>query len=337
MKFSVLIAPNKITIMDKETPRLQDGESLIRVRATGLCGTDVMVYHGELKPSIMPITNGHESAGIVERIRSASNRFKPGDSVFFRGSWGCGCCEFCNTGRAQLCKNRKMLGVDIDGTMAEYVVIPISQLFHLSDNVSFIEAQSLVGVSCALNLTHSISVHLGMNAVIFGPGHNGLIILQLLRHLGFDKIIMVTGHRKNRARLAMELGADIAITYDDPALHDKIYSLIPEGPDIAIEASGSTFAVNQCVHVVRKRGHILVFSIYHKNMDNFLVREFYNKGITVTGVKGAADYYQDAEKLLHRGIVKISPLVTHRYPLEETDKAFRMFSDPDAIRIIVEN
>lgn len=337
MKASVLKEVNRIECVEKPIPELGDGEALIRVKASGLCGTDVMVYNGGITPAIMPITNGHEAAGIIESIRGTSNGFKTGDAVTFRGSWGCGHCEFCNTGRGQLCKDRKMLGVDINGTMAEYVAIPTSQLFHLSDNVSFGDAQSIVGISCALNLTHHISVHIGMNAVIFGPGHNGLIILQLLRNLGFDKIVMIVGHRANRAKLALELGADEVIPYDDADLVKKVTDIIPGGPDVAIEASGSTKALNQCISVVKKSGQVLVFSIYHSDMDEFHVRELYNKGVTITGIKGAADYYADAEQLLHRDVVKIEPLITHRFSIEEADTAFKMFKDPDAIRITVEN
>lgn len=337
MKASRLTEKDHIEYAERPEPILKEGEALIKVRATGLCGTDVMVYHGGIRPAKMPITNGHEAAGIIMRINGDGRGFQIGDRVFFRGSWGCGACEFCRSGRGQLCRDRKMLGVDIDGTMAEYVAIPVSQLFHLSDNVPFSSAQSIVGISCALNLIHRIPVSAGMNAVIFGPGHNGLIILQLLRHLGFDKIIMIVGHRENRTKLALELGADLTIAYDDECLKEKVEELIPDGPDVAIEASGSTAALNQCISVVKKSGQVLVFSIYHSDMDGFHVRELYNKGITITGVKGAADYYADAEKLLSEGVVQIEPLITHRFPLQDTDLAFQTFHSADAIRIIVEN
>lgn len=337
MKASQLTAVNHIEIIEKDMPELQDGEALIQVRSTGLCGTDVLVYNGSLKPAKMPITNGHEAAGMIAKIRGDGGSFHKGDAVTFRGSWGCGHCEFCRSGRGQLCRSRRMLGVDIDGTMAEYVAIPVSQLFHLSANIPFSSAQSIVGISCALNLMHRIPVHIGMNAIIFGPGHNGLIILQLLRSLGFDKIIVIVGHRKNRAKLAVELGADATITYDDPELKEKVEDIIPGGPDVAIEASGSTAALNQCIDVVKKGGLIPVFSIYHNDMDGFHIQELYNKGISITGVKGAADFYADAERLLSRGVLKIEPLISHRYTLTETNTAFQSFQNPDAIRVIIEN
>nr|WP_277602951.1 alcohol dehydrogenase catalytic domain-containing protein [Dysosmobacter acutus] len=318
-------------------PALRDGQALVRIRATGLCGTDVMVYEGGLPPRKLPITNGHEAAGTIEEIRGESFGFRVNDAVFFRGSWGCGRCEYCLSGAAQLCRERRMLGVDIDGTMAEYAVIPTAQLFHLSEKIPFSDAQSLIGISCGLNLVHRIAEPAGKTAVIFGPGHNGLIILQLLRHAGFGRIVVVVGHRENRARLAMELGADKTVAYDDPRLEETIDSLIPDGPDIAVEASGSVTALKQCIHIVRKSGQVLAFSIYRGDADQFPVREFYNKGITVTGVKGAADCYREAEELLRRGAVRIDPLITHRFPLEKTAEAFAAFHDPEAIRIIVEN
>ena len=336
MKATILTAPGQLAVVEKEVPVLQDGQALVRIRSTGLCGTDVMVYEGSLPPRKLPITNGHEAAGVIKGICGDPHGFSVNDAVFFRGSWGCGQCEYCRSGRAQLCRERSMLGVDIDGTMAEYAVIPTLQLFPLSEKIPFSDAQSLIGISCGLNLVHRIPEPAGKSAVIFGPGHNGLILLQLLRHAGFDRIIVVVGHRENRARLAMELGADGTVAYDDPGFQKTMESLLPEGPDVAVEASGSVAALKQCIHTVRRSGQVLVFSIYRSDADQFPVREFYNKGITVTGVKGAADYYREAEELLRRGIVRIDPLITHRFPLEKTAEAFSAFHDPEAIRIIIE-
>ncbi|MHB8916700.1 MAG: zinc-dependent alcohol dehydrogenase [Desulfocucumaceae bacterium] len=336
MKAAVLYGPRDLRIEEVSDPQLSDGEALIRLKSVGICGTDLMVYQG-LHKSSLPVIQGHEYAGTIAGVRGESGGFTAGDRVFARGSWGCGSCNWCMSGLPALCSGRRMLGISVNGCMAEYVKVPTSTLFRLPDTVRFEEAQSLVTVACAVNLANKLRPRLGMNAVVFGPGHTGLIIMQVLKLMGVDKVVVVGGRRESRLQLAGKLGADLALSGHDPQLYQKIERFIPQGPEVVVESSGSGDALKQAVKVVSAGGTVAAFSIYGRPIDGFEAKEFYNKEISIFGVKGAGNCYLDASRLLEKRGVQINPLVSHVFKLEETVRAFEMMSDraSDALRILI--
>lgn len=336
MKAAVLRKPYEIKIEDVPKPEIHDGEALVRVKSVGICGTDVLVFKGLYKNKF-PIIPGHEFSGIVEEIRGGTRGIKAGDKVYSKGSWGCGKCEFCLSGRQALCKDRVMLGVSANGCMAEYVKVDSSVLYPLSDEVSFDDAQSIVSISCAINLTTKLKYKLGMNVVVMGPGHNGLIIMQVLRHIGADNIVVIGGSRESRIKLASDLGANLALSGKDPGLMEKIKKLMPDGPDVVIESTGSAQAINQAVSIVKTGGTVMAYSIYPGPLENFQINELYNKDISIFGVKGAGNYYEDAERLLQKKAIQIKPIISHNFSLDETQRAFEVMADKtsDAIRVVI--
>lgn len=336
MRAAVLNKPYEINIEDVPRPEISEGEALVRVKSVGICGTDVLVYKGLYKNKF-PIIPGHEFSGIVEEIRGGARGLKAGDRVYSRGSWGCGKCEFCLSGQQALCKDRIMLGVSTNGCMAEYVKVKSSILYPLSDEVSFDDSQSIVSIACAINLITKLKYKLGMNVVVLGPGHNGLIIMQVLRHIGANHIVMVGGSRESRIQLASDLGADLALSRKDPELMEKIRKLMPEGPDVVIESSGSAESINQAISMVKTGGTVMAFSIYSRPLDNFQINELYNKDISIVGVKGAGSYYEDAERLLQKKAIQIKPIISHNLSLDDTLKGFELMSDKtsNAQRIVI--
>ncbi|MBC7335058.1 MAG: alcohol dehydrogenase catalytic domain-containing protein, partial [Clostridia bacterium] len=156
MKALVLTAYKQLEIQDVPTPEPGAGEILVRVRACGICGSDVHGFDGSTGRRRPPIIMGHEASGVVAKIGDGVSRFRPGDRVTFDSTIYCGRCEFCRQGRINLCENRRVLGVSCaeyrqDGAFAEYVVVPEHIAYRLPDSVSFEQAALIEPLSVALH------------------------------------------------------------------------------------------------------------------------------------------------------------------------------------------
>jgi len=322
MKAAVLHKPLNLKVENVPEPKVGIGEAIIEVKSIGICGTDVLVYKGLHKNTLFPIIQGHEFTGIIKELSGETYGFKPGDRVSSKGSWGCGACQ---------------LGITANGCMAEFVKVPTDIIFRLPDNVSFEEGQSLIGVSCAIHLTERFNVKIGMNAVIIGSGHAGLIIMQVLKHLGIDRMVMIGGKRKKRLNIAAKLGADLCLLSGDPELSEKIKNFLPKGPDIVVESSGSGEALNLAVQLVKAGGAVFAFSIYGDPVNKFQAEELYYKEISIIGVRGAGNCYEDAARLLEKKVVKIMPMITNTFSLEDTNKAFKTVVEraANSLRVII--
>lgn len=334
MKAAVLHGPRDLRVEAVDVPALVPGEVLIKVEAAGICGTDVHVYEGALR-SKLPVIPGHEFAGII--AESKSDRMKPGTRVFARGSWGCGRCEWCAQGLPARCKDRKMLGRSVDGAFAQYVRVPANVVYPLPAEVSFDEAQSLVTVACAVHAVQRAGGSFGEDAIVVGPGHAGLLVLQVLKAAGYDKVAVVGGTRPLRLRIAKELGADLTVLASDPQMEAALAELIPDGAGVVVETSGSPRGLELALKLVRVGGTVVVFSIYDGPMERFDPGIFYEKEVSVVGSKGAGNCYREAIRLLETGRVVVSPLITHRLPLERAAEGFALMTDrgADAVRVVI--
>ncbi len=337
MRALVCEQPGSLKVCDVPVPVLEDGEALVRVKCVGLCGTDALIVDG-LHPAKMPTIPGHEAVGLVEKLQGDCGGLAVGDRVYMRGSYGCGECPACRAGNHANCKNRKFLGGDVDGAMAEFIKVPANILYKLPDNVTFSEAQSITSIATVINLMDRMQPEPGKSAVVIGPGHNGLILVQALHNAGLEKVVMIGTGRKVSTDIAYELGADHVFSTRDPDLKKNIYEMIPGGPDYVIESSGVAAAFGQAIDIVRPDGKVMVFSIYGKNLDDVPIRLFYDKQMTVSGVKGTGNLYAEAIEMLAKGEVRIEPIITHRFSLEDSPAAFACRKDrsANAIRIIIE-
>ena len=336
MKAARVHEPGKIIIEDVPIPELKKDEILIKVHRAGICGTDVGVLHGYASAKY-PVTLGHEFSGTIARLgRDSSADFKEGESVVSGGGWGCGKCDLCRQGRGLYCKSRISLGRNTDGCMAEYVKVDRRAVYRMPKNVSFDEAQNTVNIACSVRAFKKVPLLLGKTVAVFGPGNAGLIMLQLLKMAGAYEAVMV-GTRDFRLDMAKKFGAGFVVNVKRQEPVQAIMDRFPEGIDVVVEASGNAKVLKDCFEVVRPNGAVVVFGIFSEKIEAFDPSFLYTKEPIIYGSKGAAGAFEQALMLLAEKKLQILSMITHRFALEETAAAFKVFADkvPDALRIVI--
>ena len=232
MKALLLSEYKKLNVVDMPTPEIADDEVLVRVRACGICGSDIHGYDGSTGRRIPPLVMGHEAAGVIERAGPAVEGFKVGDRVTFDSTVSCGKCDFCRQGQINLCDNRMVLGVSCGdyrrhGAFAEYVSVPARILYKLPDSLPFERAALIEAVSIAV---HAVSRHVPKPdeaVLVVGSGMIGVLVIQVLREKGCRNIIAVDVD-DDKLALAKRVGAtrtvngkDIDVPASDPRTHRR--------------------------------------------------------------------------------------------------------------------
>lgn len=337
MKAARVHEPGKIVIEDVPVPEPGDKDILIAVHRAGICGTDVGVVDGHVSAAY-PVTLGHEFSGTVAKLGNPSlTDFQVGDPVISGGGWGCGECERCRRGLGLYCKSRFSLGRNVDGCMAEYVKVDYRVVQKVPGNVSLDEAQNAVNIACSVRAVRKVDLRKVKTAVVFGPGNAGLIMLQLLKLGGVEKIMMA-GTRDFRLEMAKRFGCDAVVNVkkEDPV--KAIMRQFPDGADAVFESSGRADALESAFSVVASNGAIVVFGIISDKIREFDPSVFYYKEPIVYGSKGASGAYGETIALLEQKKLQILPMITHRFSLDDTAKAFKVFEDKvaDALRIVID-
>jgi len=331
--------PKDYRLEKKKTPRAADNEVLIKVVACGVCGSDVHAFHGapsywgnEKMAAWMkaPVTPGHEFFGeVVELGKGAAEKFgiQIGDRVIAEQIIPCNQCRYCIQGDYHLCMVHNMYGFQKDvaeGGMAEYMRFgSASKIHRIPANVTVEEAATIEPLACALHAVERASVGFGDFVVVAGAGPIGLFIIQLV-HLKTPKKLLVLDVNEQRLHTALSLGGDMAL---NPAKEDVVAKVLEMtggyGCDVYIEASGNPAGVTQGLNMLRKKGRFVEFSVFSKEacLDWSIIGE--KKELDVLGAHISPNTYPIAIDLLSRKLVKVTGIVTHKYPLKDFSEAFR--------------
>jgi len=338
MKAARVYEPGKIVIEEVPLPELEENDVLIKVHRAGICGTDVGVLHGYV-PAKFPVTLGHEFSGTVAKLGSPSliSRFKEGDPVSAAGGWGCKECDFCRQGMVRFCKQRYGLGRTVDGCMAEFVKMDSRVVFRLPPSVPFDESQNFLNIACVFRAFKKAPLQPGDKVVIFGPGNIGLIMLQLIKLAGASQVIMV-GTRDFRLGMAKKFGAThvVNVTQENPV--KTILELFPNGADVVMEATGNPLSFPDACAVIKPGGALVSMGLFSGKVKEVDLSFLYKIEAVIYGSNGGEEGYQEALRLLAEKRLEIIPMITHRFPLEDTAKGFQTFEDKgaNALRIIIE-
>lgn len=315
--------PRQLHIGPVPDPPVAHDEVLLRVKATGICGTDLLVYQGKYA-SPFPLVLGHEFAGVVEQVGAGVKGLQRDDRVTAEASWGCGICPPCKQGETDLCAARISLGRTRNGSFAEYLSVPARVIHVLPPEVSFEQGQAIATVASAVRAVRRGRPGFGERVAVLGPGMAGLILLQLAVLNGAMQVV-VFGTRDWRLKLAQSLGATEVVNVRHEGWMEQARELTAgRGFDLVFEAAGNPKALDQALQVVRNGGRVVAFSVLEGPMDQFPAHLLYSKEVTVLGSRGASGGYQLAIDLLHRGLLRLEPLVSHRLPLNEAEKGFAL-------------
>ena len=326
------------TLTEVPEPQIRDDEVLIRVRRAGVCGTDVHIYEwddwarGRCRP---PFVVGHEFAGDVVQVGSLVTDVREGDRVTAEGHIVCGRCPLCRTGNSHVCPHTKIIGVDRDGCFAEYIAMPATNVWHLDDNVSYDVGgiHDPMGNAFHTALTADIP---GSTVLITGCGPIGLFAVGICKAAGASRII-ASDVNETRLALARRMGAHDAVHPQEAEAAVRAAS-DGLGVDVVLEMSGVPSAIHQAFALVRVGGRVQMLGIPAKPMDVDFASEVIFKGITIYGVVGRRMYdtWMLMRQFLRSGQFDPTPVITHRFPLEEADAAIAAIKGGAAGKVIFE-
>jgi L-iditol 2-dehydrogenase len=319
MQALLLTEYRHLEIAEMPTPSPGPGELLIRVRACGICGSDIHGYDGSSGRRIPPLVMGHEAAGTVAAVGGGVSGFREGDRVTFDSTVYCGACFFCRRGDVNLCDNRQVLGVSCGdyrrhGAFAEYVAAPAHICYHLPDALPFEHAAMIEAVSVAVHATNLTPIRLGDSAVVVGAGMIGLLAIQALKLAGCGRIIAVD-LEANRLELALRLGATDAVNarQEDPIefVHARTGG---RGADVAMEVVGASDPVKTAVAALRKGGALTLVGNLAPQID-FPLQAVVTRQIRVTGSCASCGEYPQCIDMLAGGRIQVEPLISAKAPL----------------------
>ncbi|RLG95535.1 alcohol dehydrogenase [Candidatus Bathyarchaeota archaeon] len=325
MKAAVLYGVRDLRLEDVPKPEISDNEVLIRVNACGICGTDIHIYRGEWKTNT-PIILGHEFSGVIADVGREVKGLNVGDPVVAEPNIPCGSCYFCRMSeRNYFCENLEATGVTVNGAFAEYVKVVASNVYRLPKAYNLDEAALIEPLACCVRGIDQAKIKVGDTVAIIGAGPVGLILLQLALQSGASMVIQ-TDMEDSRLSLAKDLGADhtINVTKEDPV--ESIKELTGGyGVDVAIEAVGKPEAITQAMRATRRGGRLVIFGVSPEDAV-WKVRPFelYDKELTIKTSYRSPYTFQRAVKIAVSGLVRLKPLISHVFKLDEIHGAFEV-------------
>jgi D-arabinitol dehydrogenase (NADP+) len=307
MKSLRILEPNHVEIVDVPVPTPRDDEVLIRVAASGICGTDIHILRGETMGSY-PVVPGHEFSGTVVQAGRLVTRFKTGDNVAVEPNIPCNNCTECLHNRQNFCQNWQAIGVTLPGGMAEYVAVPEPQVF-LTGDLPFEQAAFVEPLSCVLYGIEKLALRMGDSVAILGAGPIGVL---LLRSALLQGVTAITVAERNTARLAFaaQCGADLAVSSLD--------DLQPDGYDAVIDATGAPAVLSRSIDLARPGGKLLWFGVPPVEKEvSFKPFKVFRKGLTIFGSFTSLRNSYQAVDLLRSGRLPVGDIISHRLPLDE--------------------
>ncbi len=321
MKALVLEEYNKLVFKDVPDPVINADEVLVKVRACGICGSDVHGLDGSTGRRIPPMVMGHEASGIIVKIGADVKGWKSGDRVTFDSTvyplndW------YTLEGHYNLSDNREVLGVSPGtynraGAFAEFIAIPQHILYKIPDNVTFEQAAMVEAVAVALHSINISGIKTGDKCVVVGTGMIGTFILKLLRLSGASVIIAIDIN-SNRLDQAKRAGADYAFLSTDPGLDEKIVSLTKNrGADISFEAVGRSESVNIAIGILRKGGKAVLVGNVSPKVE-FPLQKVVTRELSILGSCAIRGEYEVVLSLLQTGKISVDDQISAVAPLSE--------------------
>jgi NADPH2:quinone reductase len=334
MRAVIIDGPGQVRVDSVAEPVPGADELLIRVGASGICGTDLHIIDGDSPLARYPIIPGHEFAGEVVAVgNNLQQQTKNGTSitvgsrVAIEPNLYCGRCEFCRTGHENLCLHYSAIGVTTNGSIAEYVTVPATKAYVLPDTLSFREASLIEPLSCAVHGMHSLNPRSGDTCLIVGAGTMGLLLLQLALRGGVSRMVVVDVNTQRLAR-AEKLGAMRTYTDIQQALKDE-----PLGFDCVIDATGVAPVIENAFNVVKRGGKFMIFGVA-SNEARVSLSPFriYNDEITVIGSMAVLFSFQAAIDLMSVGVINTHEMLTTAFSLEDFPKALDMVRRGEGVK-----
>ncbi len=338
MKAAVYYSQKDIRIEDVPVPEVGRGEILVEMRACGICGSDLMDWYLR---SRAPLVLGHEPSGVIVEKGEDVEGFDIGDKVFVHHHVACLKCHYCQRGDFTLCEQFHRTNI-VPGGFAEYFKVPASNLkldtLKIPGNLSFEEATFIEPVGCCIRALKKCGIQSGDTVAVIGAGATGIIHVALSKVFGASKVI-VSDLVEPRLEYAQKFGADVAVNPQKTSLANVVMAETSgRGVDLAVVTAPSIEAYKAGVSVLRRGGKLCVFAPTPPGelLELSLKHVFFNELHIVPSYSTSHIETREALKLIESGRLKVGGLITHRYPLTETAKAFNTaLEDKRSLKVIV--
>lgn len=325
MKVAIMTGIKKMEFTECDIPKPNDNEVLIKVENVGVCGSDLHYFeHGRIGNFIVepPFILGHEAGGIIVEVGNNVTQLKPGDKVALEPGKTCGHCEFCKSGKYNLCPDVKFFATPpINGVFQEYVCHEADLCFKLPDNVGTMAGALVEPLSVGFHAAVLGGAMIGQTAVVMGAGCIGLVTVLALKAMGVSKVYVVDIIDK-RLQKALELGADVVINGINANAVECIMDLTQGcGGDLVIETAGSEITTQQAIQVAKKGATIVCVGYHAKEKINFPMNMAIDKELIVKTIFRYRNIYPLAIQAISSGKVRIENIVTNIYTLDEIQEA----------------
>ncbi len=338
MRVAMYYNNNDVRLEELPTPKIGPGEMLVKVLASGICGSDVMEWYRIKKA---PLVLGHEIGGEIVETGEGVAHYKTGDRVFVSHHIPCNTCYFCLSGHHTVCDTLHTTNYD-PGGFSEYIRVPRLNVdrgvFILPDQVSFEEGSFVEPLGCVLRGQRMARLKPGQSVLILGSGISGLLHLLLARALGAGRVI-TTDVNEYRLNAAKQFGAD-AVIHAREDIPGRLREMNGGRlADLVIVCTGALPAFTQALQCVERAGTILFFAPTDPGVELPVpVNDFWRNGITLLPSYGASPLdCTQAIELIHAGRVPVRTMITHRLSLEETALGFKLVAQAkECIKVIIE-
>ena len=337
MKALVLRRPYDLMVSDVATPEPAHDQVLVRMTNSGICGTDLKIFTGAM-PARYPVIMGHEMAGEVLDGADGS-RLRRGDRVLVDPVLFCGACFDCRAGRTNLCPNGAVIGREVDGGFADFVVAPRGHVYPLPPSIDSRTAPLIQVLTTVLHAQRRASITTGQSVAVIGLGVSGQLHMQLAKARGAGPVIGVTRSAWKRS-VAERLGADLTLSTGDGGIQAVREATHGHGVDIVIESTGMVKCIGDAISMVRPGGTVVLFGIYTASEGVLPFYQLYYKEPIVISARAAmGEDFPESIDLVARGRITLDPLVTQVLPVDQLTHALGLLeSDADGrMKIILEN
>ncbi len=324
-------------------PEISRDEVLVKVGANTVCGTDVRILRGEKTRGIaQPVVLGHELAGHIAEVGNEVEGYEVGAPVVMAPAMACLHCFYCKRGLENLCQNKRIMGNIVDGGLAEYVRIPgnaveAGNLFVAEKDLPPEQLALAEPLACCINGQGNYRVEVNDTVLVLGAGPIGLFHLQLALLAG-ARTVIVSNRSEARRNFATELGAHVTV---DPSGED-LWEVVAEhtdglGVDVSVICVGRPRLVNDALRATRKGGRVNVFAgLAGDGWSKVEANLIHYNELVLTGASDSKRRdYDTALRLIESGRIDAEQMVTHRFPLKETEKAIETSAAGEGIKVAV--
>lgn len=338
--FKTAPGDGNMEIRETEIPAPGPGEVLLEVKSSGICGSDLHIYHWEIAFKMNPpMIIGHEFSGVIVETGEGVEGWEKGARVTAEPSAiVCGVCRYCRTGAYNLCSQRRVMGYWVNGVFAEYVVVGAHRLHRLPDNISFDEGALTEPLACCVHGVHELThIEVGDFVAVSGPGAIGLLCAQLAKAEGAQVAVIGTNADRDRLATAQALGMDYCINLNEQDPISVIQDLTEGyGADVVLECSGAGPAAAMGLEIARRQGKYTQVGLFGKPITLDFERIAY-KELKVTGTLSQRwTAWKRTIRIMAQGRINLKAVTSDKFPLTQWKTAFDKFESKAGLKILLD-